>query len=210
MYTPTIHIALVEDNAELRQLMQFMLDQNAGFSCKLVFPDAEQAIPEILNAHPDVVLMDIGLPGMSGVQAVEILREACPQLPILMLTIQLDDNSVFDSLCAGATGYLLKSTPPVQLLSAIQDAHAGGAPMSPAIARRVVASFRKPPKKSPLSAREGEVMALLCEGETYKTIAEQLFISANTVKAHIKHIYEKLHVNTRAEAVGKALRDDLI
>lgn len=200
-----IHVAIVEDDAEIRQLVQLIVDGSPGFSCKLAYPDAESALAELATYPPDVVLMDIHLPGQSGIEAVAQLREQVPHLDILMLTVQEDDDSVFRSLCAGATGYLLKETPPAQLLAAIEEAAAGGSPMSPQIARRVVRSFRVQQPTSPLSSRETEVLRMLCDGETYKTIAEALFVSANTVKAHIKHIYEKLHVHSRAEAVRQAL-----
>ncbi|GAB4403768.1 MAG: response regulator transcription factor [Bacteroidia bacterium] len=205
-----IHVAIVEDDPEIRQLLRILLDGSAGFACALAFATAEDALPEILYDRPDIVLMDIGLPGMSGVEAVGRLKAAWPDVVALMLTVQMDDDSVFRSLCAGASGYLLKQTPPTDLLIAIREAHTGGAPMSPGIARRVVRSFFQPQIPSPLSEREAEVLRMLCDGENYRSIAEALFISTNTVKAHIKHVYEKLHVHTRAEAVKKALRDGLI
>ena len=158
---------------------------------------------------PHIILMDIHLPGMSGIECTQKLSTKIPDTQILMLTIQDDDDSIFDSLCAGASGYLLKGTPPAQLIAALEEAHKGGAPMSPKIARKVVKSFRVS-SKSPLSDRETEVLKLLCKGENYRSIAEALFVSTNTIKAHIKNIYQKLHVNTRAEAVSKALKDKLI
>jgi DNA-binding NarL/FixJ family response regulator len=206
-----IHVAIVEDDQEIRQLLQLLIDASPGFSCKLVYPDAEAALAELPTYPPDVVLMDIQLPGMSGVACVRKLREVRPELDILMLTVQAEDNYIFDSLCAGATGYLLKETPPVQLLEAIREAKNGGSPMSPAIARRVIASFhRVKSTESPLSDRETEVLQLLCDGADYRQIAEKLFVSTNTVKAHIKNIYKKLHVHSRAEAVKKALKEGLI
>ncbi len=205
-----LHLALIEDDPEIRQLLTILLEGTPGYRCALVFEDAESALDEIINYQPDVVLMDIQLPGMSGIEAVKILTEARPELPIMMLTVQMDDDSLFESLCAGASGYLLKSTPPAQLLAAIDEAKAGGSPMSPAIARRVVKSFHRPKLDSPLSEREREVLVRLCEGETYRSIAEALFVSSNTVKAHIKKIYQKLQVHTRAEAVKRAMRDGLV
>lgn len=205
-----IHIALVEDDPEICQLMQFVLDKSEGFSCLLAFANAEMAIPEILEFQPDIVLMDIGLPGMSGIQAVEQLHQALPAMPILMLTVQIEDDVIFRSLYAGASGYLLKSIPPAQLLESIKEAVKGGAPMSREIAKKVVRSFHRPQNQIQLTQREGEVLRLLCEGETYKAIANHLFLSPHTVKVHIRNIYEKMHVHSRAEAVKKALRDKLI
>ncbi len=205
-----IHIALVEDDPEIRQLLKVILDGSPGYRCSQVFEDAESAIDEIASFQPDVVLMDIQLPGMSGVEAVKKLTTRRPTLVILMLTVQMDDDSVFQSLCAGASGYLLKATPPAQLLAAISEAVDGGSPMSPAIARKVIRSFHLPKMESPLSERELEVLRRLCEGETYRTISEAIFVSTNTVKAHIKNIYSKLHVHSRAEAVRRAMRDGLV
>lgn len=185
--------------------MTLLLNGSPGFNCLGSAADADTALQQIFSLQPDLVLMDIHLPGISGIEAVTSLREAGCSTPILMLTVQEDDQSVFDSLCAGATGYLLKDTPPAQLLQAIEEALQGGAPMSPAIARKVVRSFQVPKVPSTLSEREHEVLRWLCQGENYRQIADRLFISTNTVKAHIKHIYEKLHVHTRADAVRKAL-----
>ncbi len=204
-----IRVALVEDDPDIRQLMQLVIDGSPGFSCQQVFSSVEEGVPALLASPPDVVLMDINLPQLSGIEGVQWLQREGFGGNIIMLTIHEDDESVFDSLCAGAVGYLVKGLPPVQLLAAIEEAQAGGSPMSATIARRVVRSFQAKPA-NPLSEREQEVLGLLCEGENYRTIAEALFISTNTVKAHIKNIYEKLQVHTRAEAVSKALRDRLI
>ncbi len=205
-----IHVYLVEDDPELRSLMTLLLDGSPGFSCAKAVSHAETAIKEIPVFRPDLVLMDIHLPGQSGIEAVNTLRLHGYEGQILMLTVQEDDASVFDSLCAGASGYLLKDTPPAQLLEAIREASQGGAPMSPSIARKVIRSFQVPKVPSTLSTREMEVLSLLCNGENYRTIADKLFVSTNTVKAHIKKIYEKLHVHTRAEAVKKALKEGWI
>ncbi|MEO8400151.1 MAG: response regulator transcription factor, partial [Ignavibacteriaceae bacterium] len=146
---------------------------------------------------------------MSGIQGVKILKETLPQIDFIMLTIQEDDESVFNSLCAGATGYLLKDTPPAELLTAIKEVREGGSPMSPSIARKIIETF-KPNSKTPLTKRESEILVKLCDGENYKTIADSLFISGHTVRAHIKNIYQKLHVNSRAGAVKKAIQEKLI
>ncbi len=200
-----IRTAIIEDDHDIRQLMQLIVDGSPGFACRQAFEDCKAGIPALIAAPPDVVLMDIDLPEMSGIAGVAWLKEKLPEVPVVMLTVHEDNDAVFDSLCAGAVGYLVKGLPPVQLLQAIEEAHGGGSPMSPAIARRVVRSFQ-PQVANPLSGRENEVLKLLCEGENYKTIAAALFISTNTVKAHIKSIYEKLQVHNRAEAVGKALK----
>ncbi|MFK7920382.1 MAG: response regulator [Bacteroidia bacterium] len=205
-----IYIAIVEDDPEIRQLLELILNGSPGFNCSHSFPDAESALQRLSSDPPDLVLMDIQLPGMDGIQCTQQLRALHPKLDIIMLTVQEEDDDIFDSLCAGATGYLVKETPPVKLLAAIEEARAGGSPMSPRIARRVIASFRQSPVKTPLSERETEVLTLLCDGRNYRQIAEQLFVSTNTIKAHIKHIYEKLQVHNRAEAVRKAMEDRLI
>lgn len=204
-----IDVALVEDDTELRQTFALIIDGTPGFSCKRSFGDCESALPALLAAPPDVLLMDIQLPGMSGVEGVAQLRKQLPELDILMLTVQVDADSVFDSLCAGANGYLVKDTPPARLLDAIREVREGGSPMSGQIARKVVASFHRK-VESPLSERETEILRRLCDGQSYSVIAEGLFISGHTVRTHIKNIYHKLHVNSRAQAVNKALKDRLI
>lgn len=204
-----IHTAIVEDDPEIRQLLQLLVGNSPGFRCDHAYPDAESAIAELNGKMVDVILMDIELPGKTGIECVAELREMGLKADILMLSVRDEEDAIFRSLCAGASGYLLKGTPPVQLLQAIRECKDGGSPMSPSIARKVVASFQKPTPSAEshdLSEREAEVLQLLCAGENYKTIADQLFVSANTVKAHIKHIYAKLHVRNRAEAVSKATR----
>ena len=204
-----IHVAIVEDDHDIRRTLALIIDGTPGFSCQFDYSDCESAIPEILKYKPDVVLMDINLPGISGIEGVKKLKAQRPDLDIIMLTIQVDDHSVFESICAGATGYMIKSTPPAALLQAIEEVNKGGAPMSANIARKVLGSFRRS-SDSPLSERETEILRLLCEGQNYKRIAEALFVSGHTVRSHIKNIYKKLHVNSRAEAVKKAMRDKLV
>lgn len=206
---PLIRVALIEDDPDIRASLGLIIDGTPGYECSLLFKDAESGLRGIPSDLPDIVLMDIQLPGMSGIEATRTLKTSCPDLDILMLTAQVDDQSVFESLKAGACGYLRKDTPPARLLQAIDEVHQGGSPMSPDIARRVLASFR-PETESPLSARETEILALLCEGMTYGKVAEKLFVSGHTIRSHIKNIYQKLHVHSRAEAVNKALRDKLI
>ncbi|MEM7574790.1 MAG: response regulator transcription factor [Bacteroidota bacterium] len=204
-----IEIVLIEDDPNLRQLMELLFNNSKGFYCKS-FAAAEPFIEQSDALSPDLVLMDIDLGlGMNGVQAVEVLHRKQPQLSIIMLTVHEDDDSIFRSLCAGASGYLVKGLEPVRLLEAVQQAATGGAPMSPKIARRVINTFHLG-GQNPLSEREQQVLQLLCEGESYRGISEQLFVSGNTVRTHIKHIYEKLQVHSRAEAVAKAIRERLV
>jgi DNA-binding NarL/FixJ family response regulator len=204
-----IKVAVVEDDAEIRQLLTLLIDASPGFSCKHSFNDCETAVSELSRLDHDVILMDIILPKMSGIEGVKLLKEKIPNTDFIMLTVQEDDNSIFDSLCAGASGYLLKDTPPAELLGSIKEVINGGSPMTPSIARRVINSFKKA-GDSPLTKRETEILELLCDGKNYKIIADELFVSGNTVRAHIKNIYRKLHVNSRAEAVKKALNDKLV
>ena len=158
------------------------------------------------TALVDVLLMDISLPGMSGIEGVRVLRERFPILDIIMLTVHDDDRSVFDSLCAGACGYLVKTTHPTKILAAIEEVHRGGAPMSPSIARLVASSFRKG-ANSPLTPRETEILQQICVGKSYKMIAAELFISQETVHSHLKNIYRKLEVSSKTEAMAKAYRE---
>ncbi len=204
-----IRVAIIEDDNEIRQLMTLIIDGSLGYSCKQSFSNCESALEELKKAPPHVVLMDIDLPGMSGIEGVKCLKEELPEIDCLMLTVQDDDDSIFQSIVAGATGYLLKDTPPTEILKAIEEVHNGGSPMTSSIARRIVGSFSAQ-KKSPLSEREIEILRHLCDGENYKVIADKLFISGHTVRSHFKNIYKKLHVTNRAEAVKKAINDKLI
>ncbi len=207
-----INVAVVEDDEPIRQSLTLILDDSPGYRCTDSFSNAEDAIKGLPSNPPDVVLMDIGLPGMSGVEATRLLRESLPSTDVVMLTALDDDETLFNSLCAGATGYLIKSMPPAQLLQSIDEVYRGGSPMSASIARRVIGSFQSTalPEATPLTRREREILEHLCNGENYRIIAEKLFISGHTVRAHITNIYEKLQVNSRAEAVKKAMRERLI
>ena len=204
-----IIVAIVEDEDEIRELLEKIIDRSPGFSCKHTFKDCESAIETINSTKPDVVLMDIQLPGITGIEGIKILKNHLEDTDFIMLTIRDEEDMIFQSLCAGATGYLLKETPPVKLLAAIKEVHEGGSPMSPGIARKIAMSFQ-PAMSNPLSTRETEVLTCLAEGENYATISKKLFISGNTVRAHIKSIYRKLHVNSRAEAVIIAMKQRLI
>lgn len=208
MKNETIHIAIVEDDNEIRQTLTLIIDGSQGFSCKYAFPDGESAMASIENLPIDVVLMDIDLPGKSGIEVTRYLKQKCPQLDFIMLTVQSDDDSIFKSLCVGASGYLLKDTNPADLLVHIKEVFNGGSPMSSQIARRIISSFRI--IENPLSERETEVLKMLSKGMNYKDVANAIFLSPHTVKTHIKNIYSKLHVNNRAEAIYKAIKQKLI
>ncbi len=208
MRNDTIHIAIVEDDNEIRQTLTLIIDGTQGFSCKYSFPDGESAMASIANLPIDVVLMDIDLPGISGIEVTKRLKQKCPELDFIMLTVQSDDDSIFESLCVGASGYLLKDTNPADLLVHIKEVFDGGSPMSSQIARRIFNSFRI--IDNPLSDRETEVIRMLSKGMNYKEVAIDLFLSPHTVKTHIKNIYAKLHVNSRAEAIYKAFKQKLI
>lgn len=204
-----ITVSIVDDDNEIRKMLSLIIDRSPGYSCKQTYSNCENAVESIPKKPTDVVLMDIQLPKASGIEGVRILKEQLPDTDFIMLTVQDDNESVFKSLCAGATGYLLKDTPPVMLLAAIKEVREGGSPMTLSIARRIISSFR-PNSESPLSKRESEILEKLCTGDNYKSIADSLFISGHTVRAHIKNIYKKLHVNSRAEAVNKAIKERLV
>ncbi|MCP4978291.1 MAG: response regulator transcription factor [Maribacter sp.] len=208
MMSETIHIAIVEDDNEIRQTLTLIIDGSRGFSCKYAFPDGESALASVANLPVDVVLMDIDLPGKSGIEVTRQLKQECPEVDFIMLTVKSDDDSIFESLCVGASGYLLKDTSPADLLTHIKEVYEGGAPMSSQIARRIISSFRI--INNPLSERETEILKMLSRGMNYKDVAEELFLSPHTVKTHIKNIYSKLHVKNRAEAIYKAIKQKLI
>jgi DNA-binding NarL/FixJ family response regulator len=211
--TGSICVVLVEDMREVREGLTVLINGTAGFQCVASYRTMEEALAGI-NDPPNVILTDIGLPGMSGIEGTRILRERFPDVPILALTIYDNEERVFDALCAGASGYLLKNTPPARLLEAVREAFDGGAPMSPEIARRVVKLFRefRPPERASchLTPQETELLKLLVDGHHYKTAAHELGISTNTVSFHLRNIYAKLQVHSKSEAVAKALRERLI
>ena len=208
-----IRVAIVEDDRAVREGLGMIIGATPGYECTDRFFSVEEALRAI-SAVPDVLLLDIHLPGMLGSEAVRVFREKYPSLQVLMLTVYDGQDKVFESICNGACGYLLKKTPPAKLLEAIREAHEGGAPMSPEIARKVITLFQQtlPPEKldEPLTPQETRLLKLLSEGYSYQNSAGQLNISINTVRNYIRSIYEKLHVNTKSEAVSKALRNRLI
>lgn len=210
----TIKVAIVEDHHKFRECLEFLLSNTKGYDCTGSFRSMEEALQKIGYNLPDLVLLDIGLPGMSGVEGVKFLKERYPQVLILMNTIYDDDERIFDALCAGASGYLLKKTAPAQLLERVSEAVAGGVPMSPEVARRVVALFReiRPLERADyhLTPHELRLLQLLAEGHSYKSAALKLSVTAKTISFHLQRIYEKLQVHSKSEAVSKALRNRLI
>jgi DNA-binding NarL/FixJ family response regulator len=209
-----LRIVLIEDLREVRESLAMLIDGTHGFRCAGNYRTMEEALERIGGTRPDVILTDIGLPGMDGVEGTRLLRERFPRVPILALTVYDDDENVFNAVCAGASGYLLKNTPPARLLESLREVVGGGAPMSPEIARRVIRLFRefRPPQRATchLTPQETELLKLMAEGHLYKTAAHALGISTNTVSFHLKNIYGKLQVHSKTEAVAKALRERLI
>lgn len=201
---------MVEDDEGIRESMASLINSHAPFRCTGIYPDAESALRGIPGDRADVVLMDINLPKMDGIECVRRLKVALPETQVVMLTVYEDSERIFQALSAGATGYLVKRTPPEELVAAIQEVHGGGSPMSHHIARKVVQSFhrlgRSDAEIENLTPREEQVLDLLAQGYIYKEIADQLGISIETVRTHIRKIYEKLHVRSRTEAVARYVR----
>ncbi len=218
---PPLRLVLYEDNADLRASLSQLLSTAPGLALLAAFGSCEQAGADVRHLQPDAVLMDIDLPGCSGIEGLRLIKAAAPGVSVVMLTVFDDDEQVFEAILAGADGYLLKKTPPARLLEAIGELREGGAPITPAVARQVLRLFARPSglgwrrvgpaQATPtgLSPREREIMGLLVEGYSYKMIAAHCFISLDTVRSHIKNIYEKLHVRSGPEAVSKALREGL-
>jgi DNA-binding NarL/FixJ family response regulator len=207
-----IRVAIIEDHAGFRDSVLFMLNATEGFTCTGAFGSVEEALKKM--KEPDVLLCDIHLPGMSGTDAVPLIKNKFPDTKIIMVTVFEDDANVFKAIVAGADGYVLKKTAPMRLLQAIEDAASGGSPMSPTIARQALNLFKErvPHAKgeSVLSDRESEVLSCLVKGMSNEEIAERLFISRTTVRNHIRHIYEKLHVHSKSQAVVKAMQEGLV
>ena len=202
-------IAIVEDDTIIRESLAILINGTPGLTCISTFSTAEAAVKGLLENPPDIVLLDITLPGISGIDAMRKIRAENPDIDFLVLTIHEDREQVFFFFCAGASGYLVKDTPSSEILESIYDCYRGGAPMSSKIARMVVNSFHVAPKVA-LTEREKEVLTFLCNGSTYKMIAASLFVSEGTVHFHIKNIYKKLEVNSKSEAVAKALTEKLV
>jgi DNA-binding NarL/FixJ family response regulator len=205
-----ISVSIVDDEKELRDSIATFVNGSKGFRCVSAYSNAEAAVKGLPADRPDVVLMDINMAGMTGIECVERLKAAAPDIQIVMLTVYEDTDKIFKALAAGASGYLLKRLTPSKLLQAIQEVHEGGSPMSASIARKVVASFQKAgpvgEKVAHLSPREQAVLEQLAKGLTYKQIADHLGISIDTIRTYLRRIYEKLHVQSRTEAVARYLR----
>ncbi len=216
-----ISVALIEDHPDFRGALQKYLQTQPDFICKLAVPSVEEYLATVDAQYPpEVILMDLGLPGVSGIGGIKLIKARCPEVDIMALTVFNDAHKIFEALCAGATGYLLKDTPLDKIKESIETLHAGGSPMSPPIARKVIEHFRLAPRlpkklartappKSPLTDREKEVVMGLVENLSYKMIADRMHISLETVREYIKRIYRKLHVNSKVAVVSKSLRGEI-
>lgn len=209
-----LRAAVVEDDDLVREGLRVLIDGSPGLRCVGAWPSVEAALEELPREVPHVLLMDIALPGMSGVEGVRLVRERHPSVEVLMLTVLAERAQIFESICNGACGYLLKDTPPGRLVAALHEAKEGGAPMSPEIARKVVELFRRtappPAEAAKLTPQEIRLLGLLADGHGYQAAAERLVVSVNTVRNYVRSVYEKLHVHSSSEAVSKALRLGLI
>ncbi|MCM4172618.1 DNA-binding response regulator [Arenibacter sp. TNZ] len=209
-----IRVVIYEDNPQFREGLTMLINGSDGFSVLAAYKNCNNVAEEVEKWSPDVVLMDINMPGTDGLEGLKRIREVDAEVKVLMLTVFDDNKNVFEALRNGANGYLLKKTPPAKLLEYIQDAILGGAPMTSSIASQVLKMFQVIPQTKNndycLSERETQVLQLLVEGYSYKMIASVLYIAIDTVRSHIKKIYEKLHVNSKSEAVAKAFKDRLL
>lgn len=208
-------IAIFEDNKHLRATLQLLLESAEGFFCTGAYANCNDML-EVLQENPcDIVLMDIEMPGMNGIEATKLIRQHFPAMHVLIQTAFFDDNYIFNAICAGASGYILKTTSPLTYIDALREVESGGSPMTPGIARRMLELFRTNLKPAvttdyQLTAREKEILQMLVNGKSYKMIAAESNIANDTVKSHIKNIYAKLHVNSGTEAVSKAIRDRIV
>lgn len=209
-----VRVGIIEDKRELREGLMMLINGTPGYRCVQASRSMEEALVKVRLELPDVMLVDIGLPGMSGIEGTKILKERYPSLLIVALTVFDDDDNIFAALCAGASGYVLKKTPPARLLENLKELVSGGAPISPEVAARVIKLFKNytPPvgAKTRLTQQETEILKLLVEGHNYKTAAAELDITSNTVAFHLRNIYQKLQVHSKSEAVVKALRLGLV
>lgn len=210
-----INVAIIEDQEKIRAGLAALIGGTEGFTCTGVWASMEEALTGFDGASPDIALVDLGLPGISGIEGIRMLRERHPKLALLVLTVYEDEERIFGALCAGACGYLLKGTPPARLMESLREAVEGGAPMSPQIARRVIEHFQLPRHlpASPaydLTPHEIRLLRLLVDGHHYQTAADELGVTVNTIRFHLRSIYEKLQVHSKAEAVAKALRERLV
>jgi len=213
-----IRVCIFEDNKMVRDALEAILNGTPGFTCTGAFADGMNIIRDIRRSEPDVVMMDIEMPGMNGIEATRIIRDQFPDIKILIQTVFNDSEKIFNALCSGASGYILKNDPPSKQVEAVQEVFNGGAPISPAIAKKVLAFFSQKnvilvPPETPdyhLSEREKEILMLVTQGLNFRTIAEKSFISYETVRTHVKKIYKKLHVVSRSEAILKAQQQGLV
>ena len=209
-----LKVGIIEDQPKIREGLKALIDGTDGYRCVGGFGSMEEALAKLDRELPDVMLVDIGLPGISGIEGTRQIKERYPGLAVLMLSVYDDDRRIFDALCAGACGYLLKNTPPARLLESLREVAGGGSPMSPEVARKVVALFRefRPPERADyrLTPHEIRILKLLVEGHNYQTAADELDVSINTIRFHMRSIYEKLQVHSKSEAVSKALRNRIV
>lgn len=210
-----IKVAIFEDNRSLREGLAAMIGGTSGFDCVGAFPNCNNLLRNISQVKPDVVLMDIEMPGISGIEAVGMIKEEFPEMKVLMETIFDDDEKIFSSICAGAEGYILKHTSPAEIMEAIKEIYEGGSPMTPSIANRVLKMVKVRPETGnresfALSDREKEILTCLVKGMSYKMVADACFISIETVGVHIKNIYKKLQVHSKSEAVAKAIKGRIV
>lgn len=210
-----IRVAIFEDNSDLRDGMFHLINGTEGYQCVGAYANCDRIIRHLEDVKPDVVLMDIEMPGISGIEAVKIIKENFPDMKILMETIFEDNNKIFESICNGAEGYILKNTPPAEMLQAIKEIYEGGAPMTPSVASKVLKMFKQRAAfetndSYDLTDREMEILRYLTEGMSYKMIANTCYISIETVSGHIKNIYKKLQVHSKSEAVIKALKNKMV
>jgi DNA-binding NarL/FixJ family response regulator len=215
LQTETIGVAVIDDELSMRRGLGLIIEGTPGYHCIGTYSSVEEALRSIGSETPDVLLLDIHLPGgMLGSEGVRVLLDKYPAMQVLMLTISDEEEKIFESLCNGASGYLLKKTPPAELLEAIRNVHEGGAPMSPEVARRVVRLFQKiaPPEKIDydLTPHEVRVLGLLAQGYSYQTAARKLNVSINTIRTYVRNIYDKLHVHSKSAAVHKALKSGIL
>ncbi len=210
-----IKVAIFEDNKKLRESLEQLVNNAEDMYCCGAFPDANKLMRNMQMANPDVVMMDINMPGISGIEAVQQIKEKYPDVQILMQTVFEENDKIFAAICAGASGYMLKKTAPQKMIEAIRETYNGAAPMTASVAVKVLQMFRSQSSTDKkeyidLSDREKEILALLVKGKSYKTIAAECFVSVDTVKTHVRHIYEKLHVHSKSEAVAKAIHQKLV
>lgn len=209
----SLRIIIYEDNSRLRQSLEMLLGEGSGFDVVASFPHCDQVKDQVKALYPDLVIMDIDMPGIGGVEGVRILKEHFPEIKVIMHTVFDDDNRIFDCICAGADGYLLKNTSPIKFIQSLQELMEGGRPMSPFVAQKVFQFFRNKNNTRDsfnLTAREKDVLDLLVKGNSYKMIAEKSFVTIDTIKKHLQNIYHKLHVNCGTEAVAKAIQHKIV